>query len=81
MPSGAQGKMAQAAGTKMRSNPGMRTQLKTKGSKDMPDDIGLMHLTYIRPSSDRLPSFFKEPRRRLKLDYLWVRTKLRDFSS
>ncbi|KAK7731316.1 hypothetical protein SLS57_001252 [Botryosphaeria dothidea] len=58
------------------------TSTMTKQSIDeMPNDVGLMPDTFVRPTGAKMPSLFTEPRLRLKVEKLWVKTRFYDIVS
>ncbi|CRG82984.1 hypothetical protein PISL3812_00332 [Talaromyces islandicus] len=40
----------------------------------MPTDLGLLPGTFIRPEGKNMPSFFREPRDRLHMEWVWLKT-------
>lgn len=51
----------------------MKNQMHDMDSQKLPNDLGLFPDTFIMPTGSRLPSLFKEPRVRIRLEYkrLW----------
>lgn len=47
----------------------------------MPQDLGLLPGTFIRPVWHEMPSIFKQPRERLRMEWLWWKTRLQNFLS
>lgn len=48
---------------------------------EIPNDIGIMPATFIRPTGTNKPSLFKTPGERFSLEYNWARTKMQDLFS
>ena len=55
-----------------RSMPSISTQNKLQ---QWPKDLGLVDGTFIRPTGDKLPSILKEPTRRAKMEWHWLKTR------
>ncbi|KAK2758068.1 hypothetical protein FQN54_004475 [Arachnomyces sp. PD_36] len=56
-----------------------RSRMKTMTAKDIPSDIGLLPGTFIRPTGDNMPSIFQEPSDRLRMEWLYWKTKVLNF--
>ncbi|KAJ5780983.1 hypothetical protein N7457_006143 [Penicillium paradoxum] len=56
---------------------------KTKGMKlaDLPNDIGLLPGTFVRPLWRDMPSIFTAPRDRLHMEWTWIKAWLSNFGS
>ena len=64
----------------MPSQQSMRSRLKTVGRQDIPDDLGLMPQTFIRPSYGTLPALFGgDWKKRLQIEWLWTKTRFQNF--
>ncbi|PGG98871.1 hypothetical protein AJ79_08747 [Helicocarpus griseus UAMH5409] len=46
--------------------------------EDFPDDMGLLPGTFVRPSWEEMPSIFKYPRQRLRMEWQSIKSKLQD---
>lgn len=53
----------------------MKEQLKYMDRESFPDDFGLLPGTFIRPVWSNLPSIFKDPKGRLKLEWAWLKSR------
>lgn len=60
--------------------PSMRTRQKTMGRAEVPQDMGLLPGTFIRPMWSAMPSIFEQPRERLQMEWLWLRLSFGDFA-
>jgi protein MBA1 len=50
------------------------------GGRDMiPDDLGLMPGTFIRPLWKNMPSIFRDPKQRLQMEWLSLKTRVENF--
>ncbi|KKK24901.1 hypothetical protein ARAM_000136 [Aspergillus rambellii] len=57
----------------------MRTRGRELSRAELPQDIGLLPGTFIRPLWRDMPSIFQQPAERLKLEWLWVKTGFQNF--
>lgn len=58
---------------------GLRSRMKDLKKTDIPSDLGLLPGTYVRPSGKNLPSWFRRPKTRLKIEWKWIETKFKHF--
>jgi hypothetical protein len=59
-----------------------KVEMKNLPQSRIPDDVGLLPETFIRPPSREMPRLLSsEWKRRLKLEWLWVRTRVQNFGS
>ncbi|PGH34832.1 hypothetical protein GX50_02393 [[Emmonsia] crescens] len=57
----------------------MKQALKNIRPEDIPDDLGLLPGTYIRPLWRNMPSIFRYPKERLWMEWVSVKSKFQDF--
>lgn len=62
------------------SQPSMRTRSKGLTRHQMPQDLGLLPGTFIRPLWRDLPSIFQQPRERLQFEWLWVKSTFQNLA-
>ncbi|GME35736.1 hypothetical protein GTA08_BOTSDO02246 [Neofusicoccum parvum] len=65
---------------KRRAMPSIKT-MTMQNTDELPNDVGLLPETLVRPTGQNLPSFLSEPRLRLKLEKTWVVTRFKDLVS
>ena len=59
-----------------------RVEMKNVPQHRMPDDVGILPETFIRPPSREMPRLLgSEWKKRLKLEWLWVKTRVQNFGS
>ncbi|KAF9888419.1 hypothetical protein FE257_008697 [Aspergillus nanangensis] len=61
------------------AQPSMRTRGRDLSRSELPQDIGLLPGTYIRPQWRDMPSIFQQPTERLQLEWLWLKTGFQNF--
>ncbi|KAE8151926.1 hypothetical protein BDV25DRAFT_128415 [Aspergillus avenaceus] len=61
--------------------PSMKTRGKTMSRHDLPQDLGVLPGTFIKPRWRELPSIFQFPRERLQFEWLWIKTGFMNFAS
>ncbi|KAL1959610.1 hypothetical protein VTO42DRAFT_1645 [Malbranchea cinnamomea] len=59
----------------------MKDALNSAARDLLPDDIGLLPGTFVRPLNKNMPSIFKEPRKRLRMEWTWLKNRFQDFVS
>ncbi|OAX82246.1 hypothetical protein ACJ72_03409 [Emergomyces africanus] len=57
----------------------LKQALKSIRPEDIPDDMGLLPGTFIRPLWRNMPSIFKYPKERLWMEWVSLRAKFQDF--
>ncbi|RAL06408.1 uncharacterized protein BO80DRAFT_11752 [Aspergillus ibericus CBS 121593] len=63
------------------AQPSMRTRGRDMNRTDLPQDIGLLPGTFIRPLWRDLPSIFHQPSERLHMEWLWIKSAFQNFIS
>jgi hypothetical protein len=59
---------------------GMRSRMKNLSRQEIPNDLGLMPQTLIRPPRQNLPKLFSADwKQRIKFEWLWTRTRFQNF--
>ena len=59
-----------------------RVEMKGVSGSRIPDDIGIIPQTFIRPSNSEMPRLFGSTwKTRLKLEWLWARTRAENFGT
>ncbi|KAL1995482.1 hypothetical protein VTN49DRAFT_1669 [Thermomyces lanuginosus] len=71
----------QSISVKSPAEPSMRTRFRDLRASTVPQDLGLLPGTFIRPVWHEMPSIFKQPRERLRMEWLWWKTRLQNFLS
>jgi protein MBA1 len=51
----------------------LKTRAKELSLDTMPTDLGLLPGTFVKPEEKNLPSFFKEPKDRLRMEWVWLK--------
>ncbi|RAL10551.1 uncharacterized protein BO97DRAFT_372271 [Aspergillus homomorphus CBS 101889] len=59
--------------------PSTRTKTRGMARTELPQDFGILPGTYIRPLWKDMPSIFKQPQERLRLEWLWMKTGFQNF--
>jgi protein MBA1 len=71
--------MPQTLSVKQPSQPSMKSRGQNMSRFELPQDIGLLPGTYIRPLWRDMPSIFQQPRERLHFEWLWVKSWFQNF--
>jgi hypothetical protein len=59
---------------------GMRSRMKNLSRQEIPNDVGILPQTLIRPPPQDLPKFLgADWKRRLKFEWLWTKTRFQNF--
>lgn len=58
---------------KMPAEMSTRSRLKNIPPEQMPTDFGVLPGTFIKPDAKDMPSLFKNPRDRLRMEWIWIR--------
>ncbi|KAL5337555.1 hypothetical protein BJX70DRAFT_369112 [Aspergillus crustosus] len=77
--SAARSAMPQTLSPKQPAQPSMRSRGQNLTRSELPQDIGLLPGTYIRPLWRDLPSIFQQPRERLHFEWLWLKSWFQNF--
>lgn len=64
---------------KQPAQPSMRTRGNELSRADLPQDIGLLPGTFIRPLWRDMPSIFSQPSERLRMEWLWLKMGFQNF--
>ncbi|KAK1141635.1 hypothetical protein N8T08_008899 [Aspergillus melleus] len=64
---------------KQPAQPSMKTRGHELNRADLPQDIGLLPGTFIRPLWRDMPSIFQQPYERLRMEWLWMKTGAQNF--
>lgn len=76
----AQSQMPKNIMKQMPPQQGMRSRMKNLSRQEIPNDLGLMPQTLIRPPRQDLPKFFSADwKQRIKFEWLWTRTRFQNF--
>ena len=66
----------------MPAQQGLKSRMKTVQMGQIPNDLGLMPQTLIRPSSKRLPKLFSSSwKEKLRFEWFWTRTRFQNIFS
>ncbi|KAL1998506.1 hypothetical protein VTN02DRAFT_6054 [Thermoascus thermophilus] len=71
--------ISQNISLKAPAQPSTKTRNRTLPWSDRPQDIGLLPGTFIRPLWRDMPSLFEQPRQRLHMEWLWLKTGFQNF--
>ncbi len=59
-----------------------KVEMKGMSGSQIPDDLGIIRQTFIRPPNSEMPRLFGSTwKTRLKLELLWARTRVQNFAS
>lgn len=75
---GARGQMQNIV-TRTPAQPSIRTRTRELSRADLPQDIGLLPGTFIRPLWRDMPSIFEHPQERLRMEWLWIKSAFQNF--
>ncbi|RHZ70526.1 hypothetical protein CDV55_104968 [Aspergillus turcosus] len=64
---------------KQPAQPSMKTRGRELSRSELPQDIGLLPGTFIRPLWRDMPSIFQQPKERLRLEWLWLKNAAQNF--
>ncbi|KAL4924929.1 uncharacterized protein BDV17DRAFT_202657 [Aspergillus undulatus] len=75
------GRMAlpQTAQVRQPAQPSMKSRGQQMARSELPQDVGLLPGTFIRPLWRDLPSIFQYPRERLHFEWLWAKSWFQNF--
>jgi len=62
------------------SQPSMKSRAKDVMMHQLPNDIGLLPGTFVRPMWRDLPSIFQEPRDRLRMEWTWMKSVFQGYA-
>ncbi|PYH98735.1 hypothetical protein BO71DRAFT_394898 [Aspergillus ellipticus CBS 707.79] len=71
--------MPQTLAMKQPAQPSMKTRSREISRADLPQDIGLLPGTFIRPLWRDMPSLFAQPQERLRMEWLWIKSGFQNF--
>ncbi|ODM18417.1 hypothetical protein SI65_06288 [Aspergillus cristatus] len=71
--------MPQTMSVKQPAQPSMKTRGKEMSKSEMPQDLGLLPGTFVRPLWRDMPSIFQLPRERMQLEWLWIKQAFQNF--
>lgn len=76
----AQSQMPKSIVKQMPAQQGMRSRMKNLSRNEIPNDLGLMPQTLIRPPRQALPKLFSADwKQRLQFEWTWTRTRFQNF--
>lgn len=59
---------------KMPPERSFRARLRDMDPESIPTDFGVLPGTFIKPEGKDMPSLFKQPRDRLSMEWVWIKT-------
>lgn len=59
----------------------MKTRTRQMEQTELPNDIGFMPGTFVRPLWRHMPSIFEKPRERLQMEWAWLKSRFQDIAS
>lgn len=62
------------------AQPSFKTRTKDMRPSDLPNDIGLLPGTFVRPLWRDMPSIFKQPRERLHFEWTWMKSVFSNYT-
>ncbi|KAL4922186.1 hypothetical protein BDW62DRAFT_173146 [Aspergillus aurantiobrunneus] len=71
--------LPQTLSVKQPSQPSMKSRGQTLSRSELPQDIGLLPGTFIRPLWRDSPSIFQQPKERLHFEWLWLKSWFQNF--
>ncbi|KAL2009180.1 hypothetical protein VTN00DRAFT_7374 [Thermoascus crustaceus] len=71
--------ISQNVSLKPPAQPSAKVRIRTSLWSSLPQDIGLLPGTFIRPLWRDMPSLFEQPRQRLHMEWLWLKTGFQNF--
>ncbi|RDW86159.1 uncharacterized protein DSM5745_02801 [Aspergillus mulundensis] len=71
--------MPQSFSMKQPAQPSMKIRTSEMSRTELPQDIGLLPGTFIKPLWRDLPSIFKQPKERLQFEWLWLKSWFQNF--
>ncbi|KAL3472650.1 hypothetical protein BJX99DRAFT_235087 [Aspergillus californicus] len=77
--SGLQVGMGHTVSARQPAQPSMKSRGKNLARSELPQDIGLLPGTFIKPSGKDLPSIFQQPKERLRFEWLWLKSWFQNF--
>ncbi|KAJ5377748.1 uncharacterized protein N7496_005157 [Penicillium cataractarum] len=63
------------------AQPSMKSRAKDVMKHQLPNDIGLLPGTFVRPMWRDMPSIFQEPRDRLRMEWTWLKSVFQGYAS
>ncbi|KAL3483658.1 hypothetical protein BJX62DRAFT_75790 [Aspergillus germanicus] len=71
--------MPQTISMKQPAQPSMKARGMNVSRSELPQDIGMLPGTFVRPLWGDLPSIFKQPKERLHFEWLWLKSWFQNF--
>ncbi|KAL4973769.1 hypothetical protein BDW66DRAFT_141523 [Aspergillus desertorum] len=71
--------MPQTLSVKQPAQPSMKVRGQGMSRADLPQDIGLLPGTFIKPLWRDMPSIFQQPKERLQFEWLWLKSWFQNF--
>jgi protein MBA1 len=62
------------------AQPSMKSRAKDVMMHQLPNDIGLLPGTFVRPMWKDMPSIFQEPRDRLRMEWTWMKSVFQGYA-
>ena len=62
------------------AQPSFKTRTKDMKPSDLPNDIGLLPGTFVRPLWRDMPSIFQQPRERLHMEWTWMKSVFSNYT-
>lgn len=62
------------------AQPSMKSRAKDVMKHQLPNDIGLLPGTFVKPMWRDLPSIFQEPRDRLRMEWTWLKSVFQNYA-
>ncbi|KAJ5692171.1 hypothetical protein N7462_001594 [Penicillium macrosclerotiorum] len=63
------------------AQPSMKSRAKDMMMSQLPNDIGLLPGTFVRPLWKDMPSIFKDPRDRIWMEWVWIKNVVQNYFS
>ncbi|KAL2866021.1 uncharacterized protein BJX67DRAFT_152350 [Aspergillus lucknowensis] len=73
--------LPQTLSVRQPAQPSMKSRGMNLSRAELPQDIGLLPGTFIRPLWRDLPSIFQQPNERLRFEWLWLKSGFQNFAS
>lgn len=68
-------------GSGQKAQPGSRSRMRTMTMEELPDDVGLVPETFIKPRRASRPSWFTKPKQRANLEWYWIKNRFQGIMS
>jgi len=71
--------MQEAIAMKRPAERSLKVQMKEASLDNVPTDLGLLPGTFIRPEGKNMPSIFRQPADRLRMEWVWLKSWFQNY--